>query len=410
ATTNTSDQPQESQNPTNEEAEQNTANEEAAQNLYEPRKRKKSSPVWVNFKEVMVGTKQKWECIHCKTKFKRVPSGTTTHLGRHIERCRRRKLQKRILNFCDLSPPHSGINISDVLHKCLVEWDIERNIWTITVDNASNNDVAMRTLKRTLTCMTTLPLGGDIFHVRCCAHILNIMVQFGLKEIEGVIENVRQSVKHIAISESRVNMFREVAKQLRLSGKKLILDCCTRWNSTFHMISVALEFKDVFLGYAARDPWYKWLPSEEDWQRVSQVCQFLEVFSEVTNIISGSSYTFANVFLPELWRIKVLLKNTIQSGDESMKGMARKMQGKFDKYCGECNLVIAFACVLDPRNKIRVVEVAFLYLNGEDNYFRHVQLVRGKLYELFEEYVEEYKAREVENRSDTTKNREFRVI
>ncbi|CAN1146222.1 Zinc finger BED domain-containing protein RICESLEEPER 2 [Linum perenne] len=279
------------------------------------------------------------------------------------------KLQKRI-------------NISDVLHKCLVEWDIERNIWTITVDNASNNDVAMRTLKRTLTCMTTLPLGGDIFHVRCCAHILNIMVQFGLKEIEGVIENVRQSVKHIAISESRVNMFREVAKQLRLSGKKLILDCCTRWNSTFHMISVALEFKDVFL----------------------------EVFSEVTNIISGSSYTFANVFLPELWRIKVLLKNTIQSGDESMKGMARKMQGKFDKYCGECNLVIAFACVLDPRNKIRVVEVAFLYLNGEDNYFRHVQLVRGKLYELFEEYVEEYKAREVENRSDTTKNREFRVI
>ncbi|CAN1812879.1 Zinc finger BED domain-containing protein RICESLEEPER 2 [Linum perenne] len=216
------------------------------------------------------------------------------------------KLQKRILNFCDLPPPHSGISISDALHKCLVEWDIERKIWTITVDNASNNDVAIRTLKRTLTCMTKLPLGGDIFHVRCCAHILNIMVQFGLKEIEGVIENVRQSVKHIAISESRVNMFREVTKQLRLSGKKLILDCCTRWNSTFHMISVALE--------------------EEEWQRVSQVCQFLEVFSDVTNIISGSSYTTANVFLPELWRIKVLLKNTMQAGDECMKSMAEKMQ------------------------------------------------------------------------------------
>ncbi|CAN1812878.1 Zinc finger BED domain-containing protein RICESLEEPER 2 [Linum perenne] len=216
------------------------------------------------------------------------------------------KLQKRILNFCDLPPPHSGISISDALHKCLVEWDIERKIWTITVDNASNNDVAIRTLKRTLTCMTKLPLGGDIFHVRCCAHILNIMVQFGLKEIEGVIENVRQSVKHIAISESRVNMFREVTKQLRLSGKKLILDCCTRWNSTFHMISVALE-----------DPWYKWLPSEEEWQRVSQVCQFLEVFSDVTNIISGSSYT---------------------TGDECMKSMAEKMQEKFDKYWGESAL------------------------------------------------------------------------
>ncbi|CAN1812873.1 Zinc finger BED domain-containing protein RICESLEEPER 3 [Linum perenne] len=90
AATNTSTQPQGSQIPTSQVPEQNTANEEAAQNPYEPRKRKKSSPVWVNFKEVMVGTEKKWECIHCKVKFKRVPSGTTTHLGRHIERCPRR--------------------------------------------------------------------------------------------------------------------------------------------------------------------------------------------------------------------------------------------------------------------------------------------------------------------------------
>ncbi|CAN1303204.1 hypothetical protein LINPERPRIM_LOCUS25757 [Linum perenne] len=81
AAVNTSKQPQGSQNPTNEEAEQK---------LYELRKRKKSSPIWVNFKEAMVGTEKKWECIHCKANFKMVSSGTTTHLGRHIERCPRR--------------------------------------------------------------------------------------------------------------------------------------------------------------------------------------------------------------------------------------------------------------------------------------------------------------------------------
>ncbi|CAN1750157.1 Zinc finger BED domain-containing protein RICESLEEPER 2 [Linum perenne] len=216
------------------------------------------------------------------------------------------KLQKRVLNFCHVPPPHSGTNVSDALHKCLVDWDIENKIWTITLDNAAYNDLAMRTLKNTLTFVSKLPLSGEIFHVRCCAHILNLLVQCGLKEIEGIIENVRQSVKHIAMSEQRVNWFREIAKQLRLSGKKLTLDCCTRWNSTYFMLSDAL-----------RDSNYKWLPSEEDWLKVSNVCQFLELFSDVTNIISGSSYT---------------------TDDESMKAMAIKMQQKFDKYWGDTAL------------------------------------------------------------------------
>lgn len=35
-------------------------------------------------------------------------------------------LQKRILNFLDVPPPHTALVISDVLHKCLVEWEIEK--------------------------------------------------------------------------------------------------------------------------------------------------------------------------------------------------------------------------------------------------------------------------------------------
>ncbi|KAL8473773.1 hypothetical protein ACS0TY_030576 [Phlomoides rotata] len=96
-------------------------------------------------------------------------------------------LQKRVLNFCDVPPPHSGVCISDALHKCLVEWGIENKIWTITVDNAAYNDVAIRTLKGSLSYKNTLPIGGKIFHVRCCAHILNLLVQDGIYEIEDVI-------------------------------------------------------------------------------------------------------------------------------------------------------------------------------------------------------------------------------
>ncbi|CAN1128770.1 Zinc finger BED domain-containing protein RICESLEEPER 2 [Linum perenne] len=124
------------------------------------------------------------------------------------------RLQKCLLDFCAVSPPHSGLVISDALHKCLVDWNLEKKVWTITVDNATSNDVAMRTLKGTLNYLDKLYLDGDLFHVRCCAHIMNILVQCGLKEIDGIIENVRRSLKYISSSKSRVNIFRGLAQQL----------------------------------------------------------------------------------------------------------------------------------------------------------------------------------------------------
>ncbi|CAN1850459.1 Zinc finger BED domain-containing protein RICESLEEPER 2 [Linum perenne] len=310
------------------------------------------------------------------------------------------KLQKRILNFFGVPPPHTGIVLAGALHKCLVDWDVEAKIWSITLDNASNNDVVVHHLKSMLTYTRRLPLDGDLFHVRCGAHIINIMVQYGLKEIEDTIESVRQSVKHIAASESRISMFRDIAKQLRLSPKKLILDCSTRWNSTHHMLSVALELKAVFPQYAAQESGYKWLPSDEDWSKVSKVCKFLGLFSYITTIISGSSYPTINLLLPELWNIKTLLNETMESEDERMKVMASKMLEKFDKYWGACNLLITIATILDPRNKFRFVEVSFKDLYSEDNYYTNVNLVREKLYALYNEYVEEYKERNIDSQSE----------
>ncbi|CAN0857914.1 Zinc finger BED domain-containing protein RICESLEEPER 1 [Linum grandiflorum] len=195
-------------------------------------------------------------------------------------------------------------------------------------------------------------------------------------------------------------MFRDIAKQLRLSPKKLGLDCKTRWNSTYDMISVALELKAVFPRYKDRDSSYQWLPSEQDWLKVKNVCEFLEMFSYVTTLISGSSYPTVNLLLPELWGIKLLLKDTLESEDGRMKAMAAKMLEKFDKYWGSCNLVIAIAAILDPRNKFKFVEVSFKDLYTDSNYHAHVQLVRDKLYALYNEYAKEYKESNEANQTE----------
>jgi len=56
------------------------------------------------------------------------------------------RLNRRVLNFCNIPPPHSGLLIADALHKCFRDWGIESKVCSITVDNAKANDVALRHL------------------------------------------------------------------------------------------------------------------------------------------------------------------------------------------------------------------------------------------------------------------------
>ena len=47
----------------------------------------------------------------------------------------------------------------------------------------------------------------NFFHLRCCAHILNLVVQDGLKEIDVVVQKIRESIKYVSGSQGRKNVF-----------------------------------------------------------------------------------------------------------------------------------------------------------------------------------------------------------
>ncbi|XP_038719302.1 zinc finger BED domain-containing protein RICESLEEPER 2-like isoform X2 [Tripterygium wilfordii] len=242
------------------------------------------------------------------------------------------KLQKRVLNFVNIPPPRGGVDIADALFKCMTEWGIENKVYSLSVDNASYNDVAIRTLKNTFLRNKKLILDGKLFHVRCCAHILNLLVQDGIAAIDDVIYNVRESVKFLKNSEARFLKFTEIVKQLQLPARKLILDVPTRWNSTFEMLSLALKFKDAFFIFKEREPLYHNLPTEEEWERVENVCQILSVFNTITNLIWGSDYPTSNLFLSEMYRVKEILQKRAMDNNIYIKAMVGKMNVKFEKY------------------------------------------------------------------------------
>jgi len=49
-------------------------------------------------------------------------------------------------------------------------WGIEKRIFSLTLDNASTNDVLIKTLKSELILQNSLVCDGEFLHIRCCAH------------------------------------------------------------------------------------------------------------------------------------------------------------------------------------------------------------------------------------------------
>lgn len=67
---------------------------------------------------------------------------------------------------------------------------------------------------------------------------------------------------------------------------------------------------------------------------MKKVCEVLEVFSTITNIISGSDYPTTNLFLSEVFQVKVMLDEKAMDENEFSREMVKKIKQEFDKYCG----------------------------------------------------------------------------
>ena len=213
-----------------------------------------------------------------------------------------------------------------------MDWSLDRKISTITVDNCSTNDAMMTTLKMKLR-KDELVLHGKVFHMRCCAHILNLIVKEGVSVIEKSMERIRDSVAYWSATPSRVEKFGQACKQIDVSfDRKLVLDCKTRWNSTYDMLATAIDYKEVFYRVQHMDKHYKCVPTDDDWCLAEEICKKLAIFYEVTTLFSGSQYPTVNYYFEKVFDIREALIDWKGSSDLTINMMADKMFEKFEKY------------------------------------------------------------------------------
>ncbi|XP_074305722.1 zinc finger BED domain-containing protein RICESLEEPER 2-like [Silene latifolia] len=305
-------------------------------------------------------------------------------------------LQKRILNFCPITS-HKGEAIGRALEDCLDSWGVLEKLFTVTVDNASSNDLACAYM-RSLAPEKGYVSDGKYMHMRCIAHIINLIVWDGLKEHVKCIDKVRYAVKFVRGSPARLHLFREQVDKCKITCKlSLSLDVPTRWNSTYIMLNTALQYKTVFgrlkIPVETQESGGTRItispPSLEDWDKIEKLVVFLKEFYDLTNRISGSLYVTSNSLFFHISHTCGLLNQWMASKDPAFKKMAKDMKDKYNKYWGnidKMNMLIYMGVILDPNFKFLGLQLALHGMYEKDDAEVLARKIKQFAYDFFSEY------------------------
>ena len=193
--------------------------------------------------------------------------------------------------------------------------------------------------------------------MRCCAYILNLIVQDGLKEITDAIQKIRDSVKYFRRLKVRKQSFLHVVTQMSLDNNKgLKQDVPTRRNSTYLILESTIHYRRAFAYLEMTYQNYKFCPSALEWEKVIDISSFLGCFYRATCAFSGTKYPTTNLYFPVVALIYVNLKQELMSENVYKRSMANQMISKLEKYWLEFSEVLAIAVVFDPRYKLRLVK------------------------------------------------------
>ncbi|CAO2161910.1 unnamed protein product [Urochloa humidicola] len=298
------------------------------------------------------------------------------------------KVNRRMLNFMMVSSPHSENALSEAISLSLSDWNMKDRLFTITLDNeCSSHDIYSANLRDHLSNKNNLMLKGQLFVVRCYAHILNAVALDVIASIHGVVYSIRESIKFIKASSAREEKFAEIALQLEIpSTKTLCLDVTTQWNTTYLMLLAALDYKQAFTTLETCDDNYNEAPSAEDWKKVEAACTYLKLLYDSAHSIMAAANPTSNLFFHEAWKLQLELTNGTGHEDPAFSSMAKDMHERFDKYWKDCSLVLAIAVVMDPRFKMKLVEFSYSKIYGAEA-AKYVKVVDDAVHELYKEYV-----------------------
>ncbi|KAL2245623.1 UNVERIFIED_CONTAM: Zinc finger BED domain-containing protein RICESLEEPER 2 [Sesamum indicum] len=276
------------------------------------------------------------------------------------------ELKKKILNFLVVDPTQAEESLSELVMTSLRNWDIDRKLFSLTIDNRSTYDKIVCRIRDQLCQHRFLMCEGQLFDVRCAASTVKLLVHDVLETSGEIINKVRQTIGYVKGSQGTQEKFNEIVKLVGVNWQKgLFVDNPFRWNSTYMMLEAALEYKEAFPQLQEHDPGFSMCPSGLDWDRLRAITSILKFFHEVSNVFVGRKHITANSYFAEICDIHLQLIEWCQKSDDFISSLALKLKSKFDEYWKKCSLIMAIAAILDPRFKMKLVEYYYPQIYGD---------------------------------------------
>ena len=180
------------------------------------------------------------------------------------------------------------------------------------------------------------------FRLKCMAHTLQLVIKTAYVHYDSVIIKARRLVSRIRRSGPSI-------KKLHAStGKYLITDNCTRWNSTFMVVKRLLEMKvqvnEVLCALGVDTLLVA------DWVRLEELASLLEPFATQTDVLQTDACSLSSI-IPSLLDLHFHLQ-AFPHCKSLIKAMLADMRCRFDCFLNPDSpdfvAIPAASCLLDP--------------------------------------------------------------
>lgn len=127
--------------------------------------------------------------------------------------------------------------------------------------------------------------------IRCAAHTLQLVINKALNQTDyakKLIAKSRRIVKHF-MTPNMMNLIRQQGM------KSPVIDCLTRWSSTFYMLERLVEHKE-FCSSMSSFMSAKCRMSDSDWHNLDGIMKILRLFESLTKKLQATNFTVADFY------------------------------------------------------------------------------------------------------------------
>ncbi|XP_031265998.1 zinc finger BED domain-containing protein RICESLEEPER 2-like [Pistacia vera] len=275
----------------------------------------------------------------------------------------------------------------------ILDWrNLDKNVFTITAQYTEEAYQIASEIKGWLLDQNLLPLTGTLSHVSCLVHILNLLLEDGSQEVNGLLFNTMKCISYVHNKPDSVIKFRMAVDQARAQGSSVTYEDMPAKGTliSFQKFEGIFRLREAFNMLKIFDLDFNSLninPEDEEWIKATYIYKHVKVLDEAVKSLSGKqSCLTTNVYFPKVCNIYRSLCEWVKGDNSNVSSMAGKMKKKFDTYWENCGLVLAIAIVLDPRFKLDIVKRWFQEIYGQDDAEEQCVGIEFNLKQIYKEY------------------------